>query len=199
MAEQYESVELVGDRTVEYFAVAVVIAGLTAALAQVTVPYPLSPAPFTLQTMGVFLAGLLLGPVWAGFSLLLYVVAGAAGAPIFSGGSAGFGVIAGPTGGYLVSFPVAAGVIGALVHRRVHPRRLDDVSVVLQAGALLVGLAIVYLVGSLWLTFSTAMPLSAGLVQGALVFVPGDIVKALVVMGLVTGGYLVQARGVVER
>lgn len=199
MAEQYESVELVGDRTVEYFAVAVVVAGLTAALAQVTVPYPLSPAPFTLQTMGVFLAGLLLGPVWAAFSLLLYVVAGAAGAPIFSGGSAGFGVIVGPTGGYLVSFPVAAGVIGAIVHRRVEPRRLDDVSVILQAGALLVGLAIVYLVGSVWLAFSTEMALSNGLVQGALVFVPGDVVKALVVMGLVTGGYLAHGRGIFER
>lgn len=199
MAEQYESVELVGDRTVEYFAVAVVVAALTAALAQITVPYPLSPAPFTLQTMGVFIAGLLLGPVWAGFSLLLYVVAGAAGAPIFSGGSAGFGVIVGPTGGYLVSFPVAAAVIGGLVHRRVEPRRLDEVSVVIQAGALLVGLAIVYLVGSLWLAVSTEMPLSNGLVQGALVFVPGDVVKALVVMGLVTGGYFAQAGGVFER
>ena len=63
MTTGYESVDLVGDRTVQYFAVAVVVAALTTAFAQVAVPYPLSPSPFTLQTVGVYLAGLLLGPV----------------------------------------------------------------------------------------------------------------------------------------
>lgn len=199
MAERHESVELVGDRTVEYVALAAVVGALTAAFAQVTVPYPFSPAPFTLQTMGVYLGGLLLGPAWGGLALLLYVLAGTAGAPIFSGGSAGLGVIFGPTGGYIVSFPLAAAVIGALVHRRVEPRRLDEVSIAVQVGALLVGLAIVYLIGSVWLAFATEQSLATGFVQGGLVFVPGDIAKAGAVMALVTGGYLAQARGVFDR
>jgi biotin transport system substrate-specific component len=199
MAEKYESVELVGDRTVEYFALSVVVAALTAAFAQVTVPYPFSPAPFTLQTMGVYLGGLLLGPLWGAFALLVYIIAGAAGAPIFAGGGAGVGILVGPTGGYLVSFPIAAALIGAIVHRRVEPRRLDSVSIVLQVSALIAGLAVVYLIGSVWLAFSTGQSLSTGIVQGALVFVPGDLAKAVVVMGLITGGYFANARGILAR
>lgn len=195
MAEQHESVDLVGDRTVQYFAVAVLVAALTAAFAQVTVPYPFSPAPFTLQTAGVYLAGLLLGPVWGAFSLLLYLLVGVAGAPVFAGGSAGYGVLVGPTGGYLVSFPIAAGLIGAVVHRRVNPRRLDEVSVPLQVLALVVGLAVVYLVGSVWLSVQLELPLANALVQGGVVFIPGDAAKAVAVMALVTGGYLAHGRG----
>jgi len=196
MAEQHESVELVGDRTVQHFAVAVLVAALTAAFAQVTVPYPLSPAPFTLQTAGVYLAGLLLGPVWGAFSLVLYLLVGVAGAPVFAGGGAGYGALVGPTGGYLVSFPVAAALIGGLVHRRVEPRRLDEVPVPLQAAALLLGLAVVYLVGSVWLSVQLDLPLANALVQGGVVFVPGDVAKAVAVMALVTGGHVARSRGV---
>ncbi len=197
MAEQHESVELVGDSTVQYFAVAVLVAALTAAFAQVTVPYPLSPAPFTLQTVGVYLAGLLLGPVWGAFSLVLYLLVGVAGAPVFAGGSAGYGALVGPTGGYLVSFPVAAALIGAVVHRRIDPRRLDEVSVPLQVVALVLGLAVVYLLGSVWLAVQLDLPFATGLLQGGVVFVPGDLAKAVAVMALATGGHLARSRGVV--
>ena len=193
MAGEYESVELVGDRTVQYFAVAVVVAALTGAFAQVAVPYPLSPAPFTLQTMGVYLAGLLLGPLWGGLALLLYVLVGAAGAPVFANFGAGFGIIAGPTGGFLLSFPLAAAVIGAITHRQVTPKRLDTVSIPLQVFALLAGLVVIYAGGSLWLAFVTDQTLLTSVIQNGVVFIPGDILKAAVVMSLVTGGYLTQA------
>jgi len=194
MSQEHESVELVGDETVGYFAKAVLIAALTAVLAQLSVPYPFSPAPISFQVIGVYLAGLLLGPLWGGFALLLYVLVGVAGAPVFAGGSAGFGVITGPTGGYLVSFPIAAAVIGGLVHRRLEPRRLDAVPVALQVVALLVGLAVVYLIGSVWLATVTDLSLVTGLVEGGVVFIPGDAAKAVAVMSLVTGGYLTRER-----
>lgn len=194
MAGQYESVELVGDRTVGYFAASVVVAALTAAFAQVAVPYPLSPSPVTLQTVGVYLAGLLLGPVWGALALVLYGLVGAAGAPVFAGGRAGLGIVAGPTGGFILGFPVAAAVIGALVHRRVEPRRLDEVSVALQVFALLVGLVVVYAFGSVWLAFVTEQSLATSVVQNGVVFVPGDLLKAVAVLSLVTGGYLTHAR-----
>lgn len=186
--EQYESVELVGDRTVQYFAFAVVVAALTAAFAQVSVAF--GPVPFTLQTAGVFLAGLLLGPFWGGLSLVLYLLVGIAGAPVFSGGAAGFGQITGPTGGFLVSFPVAAAVIGMLVHRRVEPRSLDDVRVGLQVVALLVGLTVVYAIGVPWFAEVQAVSLSKGFSQAGLVFIPGDLLKAGAVLALVGGGHL---------
>ncbi|MFC7073756.1 biotin transporter BioY [Halovenus rubra] len=190
MAGQYESVKLVGDNIVEYFAMAVIVATLTGAFAQVAFPYPFSPVPVTLQTVGVYLGGLLLGPVWGGLALLLYALVGTAGAPVFANFGAGLGVITGPTGGYIVSFPIAAAVIGGLVHRRVKPRPLDTVSIPLQVIGMLVGLTVIYAIGSVWLAASTDQSLVSGLIEGGVVFVPGDLLKAVAVISLVTGGHL---------
>ena len=77
--------------------------------------------PLTLQPFLVVLAGLWLGPAAGAASMALYLVAGAAGLPIFSGGAAGLAVLTGPTAGYLVGFPLAAGLCGAIVERL--PRR----------------------------------------------------------------------------
>lgn len=90
-----------------------VFAALLAALS-LTPAIPLGSVgvPITLQTLGVALAGLCLGP-WRGFAAVaLYVIVGLAGLPVFAGGAAGPGVLAGPTAGYLLSFPFAALVAG---------------------------------------------------------------------------------------
>ena len=79
------------------------------------------PVPITLQTFAVLLSGAVLGMRRGFLAVLLYVVAGAAGLPIFSGGAAGLAVLTGPTAGYLVGFPLAAGLCGAIVERL--PRR----------------------------------------------------------------------------
>jgi biotin transport system substrate-specific component len=77
--------------------------------------------PITLQTFAVLLAGAVLGAKRGFLAVLLYVVVGAAGLPVFSGGASGLAVLAGPTGGYLIGFPLAAGLCGFLVERL--PRR----------------------------------------------------------------------------
>lgn len=89
-----------------------VFAALIAALGQVSVF--LGPVPFTLQTLGIALAGLCLGPWRGGAAVLLYLLIGAAGLPVFSGGRAGWPVLLGPSGGYLVSFLFAAILIGGV-------------------------------------------------------------------------------------
>lgn len=193
MATDHEAVELIDVRVVVFLALSVLVAALTAALAQVAVPYPLSAAPFTLQTVGVYVAGLLLGPLWAAFSLLVYLLAGVLGLPVFASGTAGFGVLAGPTGGYLVSFPVAGALIGGIVHRGTTVRPLDRVPTARQVVGLAAGLLVVYAVGAVWMSLSLSMPLPNAIVQGAVVFLPGDAVKAVAVLGLVTGGHLATA------
>lgn len=93
------------------------------------------PVPITLQTFGVLLSGAVLGARRGFLAVLLYVVVGAAGLPIFSGGAAGLGVLAGPTAGYLVGFPLAAGCCGLIVERL--PRRsLASVPAIFLAGLL---------------------------------------------------------------
>lgn len=89
--------------------------------------------PITLQTFGVLLSGAVLG-AWRGFlACCLYLAAGAAGLPIFSGGASGLAVFQGPTVGYLIGFPLAAACCGFLVQRL--PRRsLQSLPLVFVAG-----------------------------------------------------------------
>jgi biotin transport system substrate-specific component len=84
---------------------------LTALGAHVAIP--LEPVPVTLQTLFVTLAGAVLGPYLGGAAMFVYIAAGVAGVPVFALG-AGFGYLLGPTGGYLLSYPLAAALTGKL-------------------------------------------------------------------------------------
>jgi biotin transport system substrate-specific component len=91
------------------------------------------PVPITLQTFAVLLSGAVLGARRGFLAALLYLVVGAAGLPVFSGGAGGLGVFSGPSVGYLVAFPLAAGLCGLIVERL--PRRaLASVPLVFLAG-----------------------------------------------------------------
>jgi biotin transport system substrate-specific component len=193
MAQEHGSVDLVGDATVEYFAKAVLIAALTAALAQVSIPMPGSLPPFSLQPFGAFFAGLLLGPLWGGLALVLYVLVGVAGAPVFSNGNAGLGyVLVGQgTGGFLVGFLAGAVVAGAIAHHGVEPRSLADVSVPTQVLALLAAVIVIYAVGVPWMAAVLGLPLRRAATIMA-PYVPLDLVKLAIAVGIVQGGYLVR-------
>jgi biotin transport system substrate-specific component len=187
MSQDHESVELVPELTVQHVALAVLLAALTAALAQVSIPVPGIPVPFSLQPFAVFLAGLLLGPLWGGFALGLYLLVGIAGAPVFSNGGAGLGYVLGPTGGFLVGFLLAGVLIGAIVHRDVEPRSLDAVSVPVMVLALALGLVVVYAVGIPWLALVNGISFAAAGTAMA-PFVLPDLLKAGITVALVAGG-----------
>lgn len=85
------------------------------------------PVPITLQTFGVLLTGAVLGSRRGFLAVLLYLVVGAAGLPVFADGRSGFGVFSGPSVGYLVGFPLAAALCGFIVERL--PRRTIQTSV----------------------------------------------------------------------
>jgi biotin transport system substrate-specific component len=187
MSQQHQSVDLVPDATVKYVAQAVLLAALTAVLAQVSIPVPGIAVPFSLQPFGAFFAGLVLGPVWGGFALLLYVVVGLAGAPVFSSGNAGIGYFFGPTGGFLVGFLLAAILIGAIAHRRVEPRALGDLDLPSQVIALGVGLVVIYAVGVAWLAWAQGISLGSAL--GVMTpFMFPDVLKAGLTVAVVAGG-----------
>lgn len=96
----------------------VAFAAANAVAAQIAIPIPGTPVPFTLQPLAVVLAGLCLGPVAGAASMVLYLIAGAAGLPVFAPiGAPGVLRLIGPTGGYLLAAPAAA-LIAGLVARR---------------------------------------------------------------------------------
>src|SRR5215831_12208657 len=93
-------------------------AAAVAAASQIAIPLPWTPVPITLQPMLVVLAGMWLGPTAGAASMALYLAAGAAGLPVFTPiGAPGIARFFGPTGGYLLAYPVAAYVAGALGRR----------------------------------------------------------------------------------
>lgn len=143
---------------------------------------PVGPAPITLQTFAVILSGAVLGANRGLLAVLLYLVVGAAGLPVFTGGAAGLAPFAGPTVGYLVSFPFAAWLTGFIVERL--PRHRVSTSIPLIVGAgLAANLVLVHTLGPLGLAWRGGMPLGAAFLFD-LVFWPGDIVKTVLV-GLV--------------
>ena len=168
-----------GDLSLVRDAVLVVVAAaLAAGAAQVSFTTPWTPVPYTLQTGSVLLAGAALGSRRGLLAMLLYVVAGAAGVPVFQGGGSGIDQVLGFTGGYLLGFIVAAWVVGRLAERR------WDRSVARSAALMVLGTAIIYLIGVpvLWLT--TGMSFIDAVRNGAAVFVPWDLAKVALAAAL---------------
>ena len=155
------------------------------AFAYVSFPYPLSPAPVTLQVLGVFLAGLFLGPVWGAAGMVLYLLSGALGAPVFSGGGAGLGVLLGPTGGYLFSYPLAALAVGAVAHGGIELRSLAEASGVRLIAGMALGVVVIYGIGVPYMWWNLEMTLRTAIFTGAVVFVPAEAAKMAAAIGIV--------------
>jgi len=186
MATATDSVDLVGDAAVVNLVRAALFAALMGAFAFVSFPNPLNPAvPVTLQVLGVFLAGIFLGPLWGGFAMALYLLAGAVGAPVFAGGSAGIGVLLGPTGGYLISYPIAAAAIGAAVHGTEGLAEPETVPLWRLVGAMVAGTAVIYALGILVYWQSLDVGLVEAVVGAAVVFVPVEALKIAAAVGIV--------------
>ena len=147
-------------------------AGALALASQFALPIPGTPVPITLQPMIVVLAGLLLGPVDGAAAMVLYLVAGAAGLPVFSPyGAPGLLRLLGPTGGYLLAYPVAAAVAGRFGAGRP--------SYATRAIAAAAGILVLYAGGITQLAVITGS-FGRAAALGVLPFVAVDAVKALI-------------------
>ncbi len=144
-----------------------------------------SPIPWTLQTFGVTLVGATLGSRRGAAALIAYLLEGAAGLPVFALPVAGIGYFAGPTAGYLLAFPLAAFVVGALAERGWDRRFLPAI------GALLIGNAIILVCGSLWLSFLTDKEMAAGI---SLSLLGWDALKILLTAAALPAGWRIVRR-----
>lgn len=142
---------------------------LVAIAAQVAVPIPFSPVPLTLQPLAVLLVGVALGSTRGSAALLLYLLEGASGLPVFAQGHGGAIWLAMPTAGYLFAYPFAAFVAGWFSERGWGNSTLRAVS------GMLVALAVIYMGGWSWLSL-VAGP-RAAFTMGVAPFVIADIVK----------------------
>lgn len=154
---------------------------LIAGLGQVAVMLPFSPVPVTGQTLGVLLAGAILGSRRGSCSVIAYVLEGAMGLPVFAMGRGGFAVLAGPTGGYVFGFIAAAFLVGYLCELGF------DKNVVSCFIAMVCGIGVIYAFGWAWL--SVMLGVKHAFTSGVLPFVFGDIVKILIATLILPAGW----------
>jgi biotin transport system substrate-specific component len=173
-SERLGILDAVPHRTTRHVVVVVFFALLTTASAYVEVRLPFTPVPLTFQTLVVSLAGVLLGARLGAASQALYVAVGALGAPVFSGGAGGIVHLMGPTGGYLLSFPLAAAVTGMLAARVRSDRTLVDG--IRLFVAILLGTFVVFIGGASQLALLTG-DLGRAIRLGVLPFLLGDVLK----------------------
>ncbi len=162
---------------------------------------PIGPVPVTLQTFSIVLAGLILGPVHGAIAMLLYLVAGCIGLPVFSGGRAGLAHLLGPTGGYLIGYVGTAMLAGmGTITRKISPSpdmqahteqtippaaitpgtpRQDRRLLLQTLGWSLLGLIPVFAVGMLRLTFVLDVSYAKAFAVGVVPFIVGDVIKVV--------------------
>ena len=153
------------------YQVMAVIAGIAVLAISAHIKIPFYPVPVTMQTLAVLAIGMTYGTRLGGATLLGYLGVGAAGAPVFAGG-AGVAYMMGPTGGYLLGFFVAAVVLGALAERG------WTRSIITTVAAMVLGNAIIYLLGVSWL--ANLIGSQKAIEFGLLPFLYGDALKLVI-------------------
>jgi biotin transport system substrate-specific component len=138
--------------------------------------------PITFQTLAVMLTGLVLGPARGFAAVGLYTLLGLAGLPIFSQGRSGLGILAGPSAGYIIAFPIAAGVVGwlaTIVIRRTTKAR----ALWFFLSATATSIVFVHTLGVIGIAMNSKATLEQAFVSD-LVFYPGDIIKNILAAGI---------------
>ncbi|UOR10863.1 biotin transporter BioY [Halobacillus amylolyticus] len=160
-------------RTMVYASLFAAIIGALGLLPPIVTPF--TPVPITAQTLGVMLAGSILGAKRGGLSLLVFVLLVTFGAPLLSGGRGGLGVLFGPSGGYILAWPFAAVTIGFLIECFWKKLNIGLYIAINVIG----GVLLVYAFGVTYLSMITETPWTKA-AWAALVFIPGDLVKVVV-------------------
>ena len=142
-----------------------------AIMAQISIPMPLG-VPMTMQTFAITLAAIILGAKLSTISSLIYILLGAIGLPVLAGFSGGISKFVGPTGGFLISFPIVAFIIGYAVD---HRSAFKGAFVV----GLIAGTVVNYIVGIAMFCILTQSSVAVGFTACVLPFIPTAIIKAI--------------------
>lgn len=161
--------------TTQHMAFTALCTAILCIIAPIALPIPFSPVPITLATLMIYLIAYLFGFRLAVLSVILYLLLGTSGFPVFSGYAGGIAKLAGPTGGYLMGYLAIAGISGYIMEHC--PGKL-----LFDAAGMAAGTLACYYLGTLWLSLQMRISFFAGLSVGVLPYLPGDAVKILLVV-----------------
>ena len=146
---------------------------VTCVLGPLSIPLPFSPVPISLTNFAIFLAIFVLGMKNGTISFIIYLLLGAVGVPVFSSFRGGLQVLAGPTGGYLIGFIFLALIMGfALDH---FDRKLVPTII-----GMIIGMAVCYAFGTIWLAKLLSLSFKEGLMMGVIPYLAGDAAKIII-------------------
>lgn len=148
-------------------------AAVTAVCSQITIP--IQPVPITLGTFAVLMAGGFLGKRYGLLAIVIYLLLGMAGVPVFSMMRAGFSVIAGPSGGFIIGFAPMAFVVGLVSEKLGYSFKN-------MMAATIAGTAVCYIMGLVWFMFLTGTGIWASMVMCMFPFLPGDFAKSCLLL-----------------
>ena len=151
------------------------MAAVTCVLAPLSISIPFSPVPISLTNLVVYFSIYILGMKRGTLSYLVYLLIGLVGIPVFSGFTGGPAKLLGPTGGYLIGFIFMAMICGYFIDKWSNKWYLCFLGMIL-------GTALCYLFGTVWLAYQAEMSFSAALAAGVIPFIPGDLIKIIIAM-----------------
>ncbi len=150
---------------------------VTCVLGPVSFPLPISPVPISLGVLGILLATYLLGMKWGTLSCLVYLLLGLVGLPVFTGFSGGLGKVLGPTGGYLLGYIFLSLIAGFFISK--WPSKWP-----LHLAGMILGTAVMYLFGTLWLGYLVKRSFVEALWMGVIPYIPADLLKIAITLSL---------------
>ena len=164
--------------SVRKMAIIALMTAVLCILAPISIPVFISPVPVSLGVLAVYLTAYVLSPVDSLISVIIFILLGTFGLPVFSGYSGGLSKLVGPTGGYIIGFLFTVYISSLFIHMKK--------GIIFDVIGMITGLAICYILGTIWFSYQQGKGFIASLLLCVVPFLIGDAVKIIVAVILGT-------------
>lgn len=164
--------------SVQKMAIIALMTAVLCILAPISIPVFISPVPISLGVLAIYLTAYVLSPLDATISVIIFILLGTFGLPVFSGYSGGLSKLVGPTGGYIIGFLFTVYISSLFIHMKK--------GIIFDVIGMISGLALCYILGTIWFSYQQGKGFIASLLLCVVPFLIGDAVKIIVAVILGT-------------
>lgn len=164
--------------SVQKMAIIALVTAVLCILAPISIPVFISPVPISLGVLAIYLTAYVLSPLDATISVIIFILLGTFGLPVFSGYSGGLSKLVGPTGGYIIGFLFTVYISSLFIHMKK--------GIIFDVIGMITGLALCYILGTIWFSYQQGKGFIASLLLCVVPFLIGDAIKIIVAVILGT-------------
>lgn len=158
--------------SVQKMAIIALMTAVLCILAPISIPVFISPVPISLGVLAIYLTAYVLSPLDATISVIIFILLGTFGLPVFSGYSGGLSKLVGPTGGYIIGFLFTVYISSLFIHMKK--------GIIFDVIGMITGLALCYILGTIWFSYQQGKGFIASLLLCVVPFLIGDAIKIIV-------------------